>query len=199
MANRSYLYAIEKENQHYRGIGECNYDIPLVFKILVSSNTQMIPSKIFQSNELIALKGDFETGKKRLYDFLDKLSQELSYEDIDSKVQKTKQFFESIHAEYFYLDCAEIYDMDSVPLGEQNKKQFYEINDIDVEIERFCKRLNDVIIKYRNMKNAFPSKGLFLNKRKDKAQKELDKIKKEIDNLLFLDYWTNLLYYDIKI
>jgi hypothetical protein len=199
MANRSYLYTIRKENSKVNGICECNYDIPLIFKILVSDNTQMIPSKIFQNNEFIALQGDFQNGKIKLYHFLDKLlsNYESSIDDLVSKVENTKNFFETIIAEYFYLDCAEIYDMHTAPLEEQNKKLFNEINNIHIEIEKFYKNLDDVIMEYTNLKNSFPNKGLFLNTRKEKAKQELKQVKRKIDNMLFLDYWTNTLYYDI--
>ena len=159
----------------------------------------MIPSKIFQNNEFIALQGDFQNGKIKLYHFLDKLlsNYESSIDDLVSKVENTKNFFETLIAEYFYLDCAEIYDMDTAPLEEQNKKLFNEINNIHIEIEKFYKNLDDVIMEYTNLKNSFPNKGLFLNTRKEKAKQELKQVKRKIDNMLFLDYWTNTLYYDI--
>lgn len=199
MANRSYLYAIEKESKKVIGISECNYDIPFVFKILVSSNTQMVPSKIFQNSELIALQGDFEGGKRNLFECLDRLL--LTYEcykdELEKKIQKTKQFLATIKEDYFYLDCSEIYDMHDTPLEEQNKQLFDSIKNLDMEIEQFMKRLNDMMIQYQNLKNTFPRSGFFLKKRQEKATKELKEIQREIDNLLFLDYWTNTLYYEI--
>ena len=73
MANRSYLYAIKKIIVKYASICECNYDIPLVFKILISSNTKMVPSKRFQNDELIALQANYEKGLEKLYDFFNRL------------------------------------------------------------------------------------------------------------------------------
>lgn len=87
--------------------------------------------------------------------------------------------------------------MHTAPLEEQNKKLFNEINNIHIEIEKFYKNLDDVIMEYTNLKNSFPNKGLFLNTRKEKAKQELIQVKRKIDNMLFLDYWTNTLYYDI--
>lgn len=199
MANRAYLYAVKKDNSNVSGICECNYDIPFVFKILISCNTKMVSSKIFQNDKLIALQGNYEEGVKKLYDFFDRLltDQELYIDELDFKIKNTRKFFEAINAEYFYLDCAEIYDMNSIPLEEQNKNLFSEINNIDVEIEKFYNNLSEIIIKYKNMERNIPNKGIFLNMRKEKAKQELERIKREINNMLFLDYWTSKLYYDI--
>lgn len=199
MANRSYLYAIEKESKRARGMSECNSNIPFVFKMLVSSNTEMVPSKIFQSNDLIALQGDFEGGIRKLLECLDQLllNSEGYKEELENKIQRTKQFLETIKADYFYLDCSEIYDMSDIPLEERNKQLFHEIQNTNREIEQFTKKLNNMVIEYENLKKTFPRKGLFLKKRQEKVTKELEEIKGEIDNLLFLDYWENTLYYDI--
>lgn len=198
MANKSYLYAIKKNNK-VEGICECNYEIPFVFKILVSGKLQTVPSRIFESSELIALQGDFEIGKKRLYDFLDNLllNCECYTDELSSKIQNTKKFLDAIEAKYFYLDCSEIYDMHDTPIGEQNKQLYDEINNLNRETERFYKTFYGLIIKYNKVKKKFPSKGLFLNRKKEKSEKELKEIQRQIDDLIFLDFWTNHLYYDI--
>ncbi len=199
MANRAYLYAIKKEDKKAIGMGECNYAIPFVFKLLVSSNTQIIPSMIFQSNELIALQGDFEKGKQKLYAFLDELlvTPEIQFDELTYKIENTRKFLETIEADYIYLDCAEIYDMTDEPLEKQNKKLVDEINNIDKELANFYKKLMDVVVKYKNLKNSFPNKGLFLNRRRKKVEQELEQVKREIDDMLFLDWWSNILYYNI--
>ena len=198
MANRSYLYAIKKANK-VEGICECNYKIPFIFKILVSGIIQMVSSRIFESSELIALQGDFEIGKKRLYDFLENLlsSCDCYTDELSSKIQNTKKFLDTIEADYFYLDCTEIYDMHDTPIKEQNKQLFDEINNLNGEIEKFYKSFYELIIKYKNACDTFPSKGLFLNRKKEKAEKELKEIQRQINDLIFLDFWANPLYYDI--
>ncbi len=67
MANRSYLYASDVSPQQIEqwsegqqiGISEWNYDIPLVFKLLISGNTQPCRSLLWDESDPIALQGDY--------------------------------------------------------------------------------------------------------------------------------------------
>ena len=75
MANRSYLYSFNKEKDDKTSkifdISEQNYSIPIIYKILVSANTEVVPSKLFENS--LALIGDAKQGRKNLDLFFDKL------------------------------------------------------------------------------------------------------------------------------
>lgn len=198
MANRSYIYARNSDLSNVIGVGEASYDIPLVFKLLVSENVQMVKSEIFEDDDLVALQGDYEGGLKRLYSFLDDLSSKKIVDDLElkGKIEKIKNFFATIDGEYFYLDCCEIYAMDDEDMLTQNKKTFEEVVNIEREIEKFYADFQNLNNKYNELKNKLPYKGLFTKRKNENAQKELDKLKSNIDELLFLDYLDKNLYYD---
>lgn len=198
MANRSYIYARNSNLSNVIGVGEASYDIPLVFKLLVSENVQMVKSQIFEDDDLVALQGDYEGGLKRLYSFLEDLSSKKMVDDLElkGKIEKIKNFFASIDGEYFYLDCCEIYAMDDEDMLTQNKKTFEEVVNIEREIEKFYADLQNLNNKYNELKNKLPYKGLFTKRKNENAQKELNKLKSNMDELLFLDYWDKNLYYN---
>ena len=198
MANRSYIYARNSNLSNVIGVGEASYDIPLVFKLLVSENVQMVKSEIFEYDDLVALQGDYEGGLKRLYSFLEDLSSKKMVDDLElkGKIEKIKNFFASIDGEYFYLDCCEIYAMDDEDMLTQNKKTFEEVVNIEREIEKFYADFQNLNNKYNELKNKLPYKGLFTKRKNENAQKELNKLKSNMDELLFLDYWDKNLYYD---
>lgn len=198
MANRSYIYARGNDWSNVVGVCEAAYDIPLVFKLLVSENVQMVESQIFEGDDLVALQGDYKGGLKKLYSFLDDLSlKNVIYElDLKDKIEKTKEFFNSINSEYFYLDCCEIYAMDDEDMVTQNKRIFEEVLNIEQEIERFYVDFQNLSNKYNELKNKLPYKGLFSGRKNEAVQRELNKLKINMNELLFLDDWNKILYYD---
>ena len=74
MANRSYLYTSEhlpgspesEKDRDLHSIAEWNYDIPLVFKLLLTGNPIAVESSIWEVSEKIAVAGEFESGLKAL-------------------------------------------------------------------------------------------------------------------------------------
>lgn len=126
MANRSYLYSTnvipgpsaKANGRKLIGIAEWNYDIPIVFKLLLSGNPKTCPSSIWDNPEEIALIGDYASGVKNLEGFLSKIelssAQGLIAEAIEF-LNKTEN-----RSQYFVLECGEIFDMREAPLLEQN-------------------------------------------------------------------------------
>lgn len=198
MANRSYIYIIKKDEKTI-GLSEAKYDIPLVFKILVSQHTQMVKSRIFEYDDTIALQGDFKGGIEKLYSFLDNiyLKQIGNTEFIQNKIKKTKEFFESLEGDYFYLDASEVLEMDGEDIFFENKKLFERIKNIDKEIDDFYKYVEEKQRLIYEIQNKLPYKGLFAKGKNEKAALELKRLNSEIDDLFFMDYWGGPLYYTI--
>ncbi|MFM2625824.1 DUF7822 domain-containing protein [Vibrio owensii] len=132
MANRAYLYTCEKNPNgdglcNFKGISEWSYDIPVLYKILVSSQTQTFQSQVFEGDEHIALIGDFSGGVAALKDFVAKIKRK----DSVPLIEETLAFLESHSSSerYFLLECAEIYDMASPDFEGQNQQLLKEVQD----------------------------------------------------------------------
>ncbi|MGE8224916.1 MAG: hypothetical protein ACN6RK_03925 [Stenotrophomonas sp.] len=82
MANRSYLYAGNglghdggsPEHRRITGISEWNYDIPLIYKILMSGNPRIVQSSIWVDAGNIAITSNYDLGVARLSQFLDRIT-----------------------------------------------------------------------------------------------------------------------------
>ena len=142
MANRSYLYSTnvipgpnaKANGRKLIGISEWNYDIPIVFKLLLSGNPKTCLSSIWNHPEKIALIGDYVSGVKNLEGFLSKI-------DIPSAQDLIAEAMEFLNRpenqnQYFVLECGEIFDMSDTPLIEQNLALLEEIKNIQPEVEQ---------------------------------------------------------------
>lgn len=141
MANRAYLYA--KKDNELAAVSEYNYDIPIAYKILVSSSTRRVRSKIFRTPFKIALQGDFEKGVERLYTFLEELRQKklIPETELDERIKETKTFLEKHRGcRFFWLEGAEIYEYGG-PALLGNLKMRRRISRIEREIENFYQEL----------------------------------------------------------
>ncbi len=142
MANRSYLYSSNfvpgRDDtigaRRIVGISEWNYDIPIVFKLLVSVNPRRCRSLLFDSPDEIAIVGDFDAGVNRLMQFLD----QIGHPAIESLKDEAEEFFASDGNtnDYFLLECGEIFMMDSIDLGEQAASLFGGIRDIEPDLTK---------------------------------------------------------------
>ncbi|WP_083953633.1 DUF7822 domain-containing protein [Thauera butanivorans] len=121
------------------GISEWNYDIPIVFKLLLSGNPKTCPSSIWDNPEEIALIGDYASGVKNLEGFLSKVAlpsaQDLIAESIDFLNKPDNQ------NQYFVLECGEIFDMSEIPLLEQNLALLEQIRNLQPEAEQALQSL----------------------------------------------------------
>lgn len=97
MSNRCYLYSLNtlpgESGMKAIGLSECEYEIPLIYRILVSANPQATKSIIFESEENIAITADYEGGVRALEAFAQKLGDE-DCEEESSKIFKIIDFFE---------------------------------------------------------------------------------------------------------
>lgn len=147
LANRSYLYSTnvipgpnaKANGRQLIGMSEWNYDIPIVFKLLLSGDPKTCPSSIWDNPEEIALVGDYSDGLENLERFLSQIdlpeAQGLTAEAIVflNKPENRNQ--------YFVLECGEIFDMGDTPLLEQNLELLEEVKNIQPEVEQALQSL----------------------------------------------------------
>lgn len=219
MANRSYLYSIDfditqqkrAEQNKVLSISEWNYDIPISYKILLSVNTQKCHSLIWNYEHPIALTGDYEAGKNKLYEFLQQLYDLNLYdhEELHESIKLTKEFLdrEDRKQKYFFLECGEIYDMEDTPLEEQNDDLLEAILGIEGGINEFInivEELNNEIKvrkdKLKEVENASWTKRLFSKKTDTLSiEKEINDLKRKKLIELGIDNWADVLYFDFEV
>ena len=138
MANRSYLYSFRKNSKgevsKIFDISEQNYQIPIIYQILVSENTQIVPSKIFEDTN--ALIGNAKEGRKKLDDFFLQL---FAKNIFDKKELKSLQKIFMAHLDtytldYFLFEPAEVIEMDDVDVNEQIKQLKKNIANYDLSL-----------------------------------------------------------------
>ena len=140
MANRSYLYSTnivpgpdaEAQGRKLIGISEYNYDIPIVFKLLLSGNPRTCPSSIWDCNDDIALLGDYDAGLAKLEAFLAQIQQPAAKPLIADALEFLRK--PENHNPYFVLECGEIFEMSDPGLGEQNLQLLQSIQNLQPEI-----------------------------------------------------------------
>ena len=140
MANRSYLYStntIPEPNQDdssrvLTGISEYNYDIPIVFKVLLSGNSQACLSVIWDNPEKIALIGDYASGVQNLEAFLAKIA----LPEAQAPIAEALEFLKNPknQSQYFILECGEIFEMSETPIEVQNLSLLYQVQNLQPEI-----------------------------------------------------------------
>lgn len=147
MANRSYLYSTnivpgpdaKANGRKLIGIAEWNYDIPIVFKLLLTGNPKTCLSSIWTNPQEIALIGDYSVGVKNLEGFLSQINlpeaQGLITEAIEFLNKPENQ------NQYLVLECGEIFVMSDESLLEQNLALLEQIKNIQPEIEQTLQSL----------------------------------------------------------
>ncbi|MDH6167879.1 hypothetical protein M2282_003029 [Variovorax boronicumulans] len=186
MANRSYLFASPfvpgpnaagNDPKQLKGLSECNYNIPLVYQLLVSTDVQLCRSTIWTSlDEPTALAGRAGAGIDRLHQFLSRID----HPSVAPLRDQALDFLNS-HADrngYFVLECAEIFDMGDEPLGEQAVSLLRDVQNIDTEIEAAISRLA-------------PQKKTFWDRIFTPSQESIEAPLRELG----LGYWSDTLYY----
>ena len=207
MANRSYLYAsnhfpgtnAEKESQSIIGISEWEYDIPLIYKLLLAGNPRVCHSSIWDEEEPIALLGDYAAGVNRLKSFFTRIHAPLA----QPLIKEAIEFLEtpSNQKKYFLLECGEIFDMEDQALSEQNLHLLQQINTIDGEVSKTLDRLQPPALE-KTKPVGFLAK-IFGSKSTASSPKNESSPTNQITALedweaLGLNAWSNILYYKPK-
>lgn len=220
MANRSYLYSIDfdrtkgerKEGEKIFGLSEYSYSIPLSYKILVSQDSKISKSINWDYEHPIAIQGDFEKGKQRLFDFLMKLQSETLFDktELEKQINETKEFLNNHQLQNIILECGEIYEMGDGELEDQNKELFDEdIMNIESQINEYLNDFRSMNKSIQTLKNeiyefskpkGFLSK-IFSSDNSEKIQeleKKIKNVEQEKWNMLGVNYWYEILYYHFE-
>lgn len=146
MANRSYLYSTnivpgpdaEAQGRKLIGISEYNYDIPIVFKLLLSGNPRTCPSSIWDCNDDIALLGDYDAGLANLEAFLAQIQTPAAQPLIAEALEFLRK--PENHNPYFVLECGEIFEMSDPDPGCKTKSSFKASKTWSPRSRRHCNR-----------------------------------------------------------
>ena len=165
MANRTYLYITDdvEKREKIRGIAEYNYDFPLLFKIMCSTEPVPGKSSIFNLEEKAAIISEMSGGIDKIKSFLLKMKEEKSTlgsgkELVGSETcEKIMEFLDENKFldegyRYFLLEAAELYEMEADSHKEFEKltlRDIEEINNTVKDVEYFMETgiLNDSILE----------------------------------------------------
>jgi hypothetical protein len=198
MANRSYLYSsnllpsleMKEADRQMNGISEWRYDIPIVYKILLSGNPRKCRSSIWDVPEEIAIVGDYDHGLDRLLHFLDRIS----LPEIVPLKEEARRFLtdEANRNRHFVLECGEIFEMKAEPLPEQNDRLLAEIRNIEPGIESALAALS------ANQPSNAKSGGIVARLLGRKSSLPEKKASADAVESLGLGNWSNVLYFDLR-
>jgi hypothetical protein len=198
MANRSYLYSsnfapspdVNEAERRITGISEWKYDIPVVFKILLSGNPRKCLSSIWEVPEEIAIVGDYDQGLGRLLRFLDRIP----LPEVIPLKEEARQFLtdEANKNCYFILECGEIFELYDEPLTEQNDSLLAEIRNIEPLMESALAAL------LPRQASAAKASGFFSRRLGRKPPAPERKGSADALHSLGLGYWSSILYFDLS-
>jgi hypothetical protein len=175
MANCSYLYASpsvpnRKKVTPFKGLSEWVNDIPLSHKIMVSVDTQYCTSTIWDTDDKIALCGNYSSGYQRLLSFI----KQINYEPLQEPIEDTIAFLsapENIQ-KFAVIEPLEIFEFfDEAPTF-LTTELMKALGNIDNEIQRVLSILNNS------------------NSPSDEVEETM--------HYLGLHNWTEILYYDFS-
>ena len=148
MANRSYLYSCNvvpgpdavEQGRKLVGISEYRYDIPIVFKLLLSGSPRTCPSSIWDCDDDMALLGDYEAGLANLEAFLAQIKTPAAQPLIAEALEFLRK--PENRNPYFVLECGEIFEMSDPGPGEQNLQLLHSIQNLQPEIDAALQSLH---------------------------------------------------------
>jgi hypothetical protein len=195
MANRSYLYStnlvpgldVNEGARRIVGIAEWNWDIPIVFKLLLSGDPKKCSSLIWGVSDEIALVGDYGVGVANMLRFLERVS----HPTIATLKGEAEKFLagENNKNRYFQLECCEIFEMGSESLAEQNDRLLAEIKDLGPLMEKAIAELDARMYEETHPPGFFARLfGARTPVRKHDAN--------DLVYALGLGGWTNTLFFD---
>ncbi|GKT14793.1 hypothetical protein AVHY2522_05875 [Acidovorax sp. SUPP2522] len=198
MANRSYLYSTDHPPgaepvgmpHQAKGIAEWNYDIPLVFKLLVSGKVTVSRSAIWPDAGEIALMGGYDEGVVRLDAFLERIT----LAEAQPLVEQAKAFLKAStnRGQYFLLEPGEILEMNDEPLAQQNLQLHDSIRKMDAEVEAALETLT-ILPRAARAPQGFLARVFGRTPRaREPAVDPLASVRS-----VGLGHWSNQLYYTL--
>ncbi len=200
MANRSYLYScniipglLTTRTLFRKGIGEYNYDVPLIYKVLMSGQPQTCYSLIWDDPDPIALVADYTEGLARLTQLLIEITVPIAKPLILDALHFLNN--EENKSQYFFLECGELYAMNDRAAFRQNIDLLDELHYLS-SITDFSHINEELLQKTAELEKTFiEEKGLIGQALDDKAQQELNTILLQPYYDLGLGSWSTVLYY----
>ncbi len=116
MSNRAYLYSTNfvpgegVEDRRIIGISEWGYDIPIVFKILLSGNPRICQSLLWDEPDVSAIVGEYDTGVARLLEFLPRIPHPAARELAEEAISVLRA--DQNRNRYFLLEPYEVFCLD---------------------------------------------------------------------------------------
>ncbi|WP_430613218.1 hypothetical protein [Flavobacterium sp. JP2137] len=218
MANRSYLYSInfdiskreKQEDDIVLSLSEYKAYIPLAFQILVSQDSKMCRSLIWDCEYLVGIVGDYRKGMQKLFDFLTQLATEDLFDQTEllEHIETTKAFLSERQQDYILLECLELYQFLDEPVETQNTELFKNsIQDIDDVINDYMDyfksfkaskiQLEEEIAELSKPRSTL--KKLFYRKNNDDKirtlQTKVAYYDEKMSSYLGIDYWREVLYF----
>lgn len=113
------------------GLSEFAYDIPLIYRVLVSAKPRLCHSTIFESQDQLAIAGDAKAGLKKLVKIRKKLPKKAQNAQL---IDDVIAFLSKAHHDYPYyvLEPAEVYSMSGDPLGPQMTSLLQDIKKLNM-------------------------------------------------------------------
>lgn len=212
MSSKSYLYALELEvredeidsKQKLVKLSGFQKEIPLAYMILVSQDSRISNKRNTNKEPPIGIQGDFAKGSRKLFRFLNKLSEESIFDntELQKQIIETKNFLSAHKFKNIALGCDEVFHTEDGKPGDQSQTFFeneiLNINEkikLDLEYFREMKAYIDskkaeisiLTVPKVSLINLFPSTGsnIFLDKDK------VEELKMEVKNLEE-EMWANL-------
>jgi hypothetical protein len=193
VANRSYLYSTDvlppkdapvSEKVPFRSIAEWNYDIPLCFKLLVSSNTEARRSSIWSVDEPIAFVGDYAGGVAALKRFL----AQIDFPGAEALVEEAVEFLDNSEnqRQHFVLEVGEIFDLSTAPMAAQAADLLKLIGSVEAEATQALASLR----AHKPQQDSWLAR-VFGGRKAKKSEDPLMPIYK-----LGLGNWSNVLYFE---
>ena len=200
MANRSYLYSTDRipqpnqdtGNQKIVGIAEYNYDIPIVFKVLLSGHPQACLSVIWENTEPVAIAGDYAIGVQNLEAFLAKITLPNAQEAITEALTFLK--LPENQNQYFILECGEIFEMSETPIVAQNMTLLQQIKNRQSEEDAALQTLLPPVSDPKPVRKPGFFATLFGRKAKPVPITEPTQALYDLG----LGTWSNILYFDFS-
>jgi hypothetical protein len=131
----------DAEEFEYASIGEFSYDIPVVFRLLMSVNPRVCYSLIWDNDEPMALAADYDAGLARLAAFVARID----LPEAQPMIQEALDFLNNPDnkLDYFVLEAGELYAMGDGPEDEQNLALLVDLQDPEPYIEMALRTLRD--------------------------------------------------------
>lgn len=204
MANRAYLYACDvipglnpEVTPTFTGISEFNYEVPLVYKLLMAGNPELCKSSIWDEPTPIAIAADLNLGLEKLEQFFS----QITAAEAQPIIEGARTFFDYQFRKfkYFVLECNELYQMDDNDPLIMNKHMLKEIQYVATvtdfsELNEHLKEQFNQIVEAFDKENGITDPTLCTEEQNQALGYLLQNPLYELG----LGLWSDILYFNLK-